>query len=144
MEKYIEKNFPIKVRLYKTARREGLMRARIFGAKHASGDVLVFLDSHIESNVNWLDPLLVRIKENRTRVVMPIIDIINAETFEYSASPLVKVSCRNLRLIFVKSEFHRVSILVYQGGFNWGLHFKWDNVDNEFLRHGEDFVKPIV
>lgn len=58
----------------------------------------------MEVNVNWSQPLLARIKENRTNVVMPVIDIINADTFAYSASPLVR------------------------GGFNWGLHFKWENL----------------
>lgn len=62
------------------------------------------MDSHVEVNVGWIEPLLSRIKEKSSNVVMPIIDIINADTFSYSASPLVR------------------------GGFNWGLHFKWDSL----------------
>ena len=81
--------------------------------------VLVFLDSHIEVNCDWLQPLLARIAESRSTVAVPIIDIINSDTFEYSASPLVR------------------------GGFNWGLHFKWENLPTGTLAVEEDFVKPI-
>lgn len=62
------------------------------------------MDSHIEVNKDWVQPLLARIKEKKSNVVVPIIDIINPDTFAYSSSPLVR------------------------GGFNWGLHFKWENL----------------
>ncbi|XP_075990897.1 polypeptide N-acetylgalactosaminyltransferase 35A isoform X2 [Anticarsia gemmatalis] len=115
------------VRLLKTTKREGLIRARLFGAANSVGDVLVFLDSHIEVNVDWLPPLLahlsygvdgVKVKFSH-RAVTPIIDVINADTFEYTATPLVR------------------------GGFNWGLHFKWDNLPKGTLKTEQDFVKPI-
>ncbi|KAL1139471.1 hypothetical protein AAG570_006455 [Ranatra chinensis] len=87
---YIKANLNGKVKLHLTKKREGLIRARIIGADLASGEVLVFLDSHVEVNKDWLQPMLQRISDNSSNVVTPIIDIINADTFQYSASPVFK------------------------------------------------------
>ncbi|KAJ9582078.1 hypothetical protein L9F63_003580, partial [Diploptera punctata] len=119
VQAYITANLTAKVVLHSTSRREGLIRARMFGAKKATGQVLVFLDSHVEVNVDWIQPLLTRISTLRSTIAVPIIDIINSDTFDYSASPLVR------------------------GGFNWGLHFKWENLPTGTLTIEEDFIKPI-
>ncbi|XP_019763497.2 polypeptide N-acetylgalactosaminyltransferase 35A [Dendroctonus ponderosae] len=119
LQQYLKSSSFITVKLFRTEKREGLIRARIFGARQAKGEVLIYLDSHIEVNQGWIQPLLAAIKKDKTNVVMPIIDIINPDTFVYSSSPLVR------------------------GGFNWGLHFKWDNLPKGTLDKPEDFVKPI-
>nr|XP_056713633.1 polypeptide N-acetylgalactosaminyltransferase 11 [Euleptes europaea] len=116
---YISKNLPNNIKLVRNEKREGLIRGRMIGASHATGKVLVFLDSHCEVNELWLQPLLTPIQESRKTVVCPVIDIISADTLTYSSSPVVR------------------------GGFNWGLHFKWDLVPLSELEGSEGATSPI-
>ncbi|XP_019897321.1 polypeptide N-acetylgalactosaminyltransferase 11 isoform X3 [Esox lucius] len=104
LDTYVQQHLQAKVKVVRNERREGLIRGRMIGASHATGEVLVFLDSHCEVNEAWLQPLLAPIHRDRRTVVCPVIDIISADTLAYSPSPIVR------------------------GGFNWGLHFKWDPV----------------
>lgn len=108
-----------KVHIIRNEKREGLIRSRVFGARKSKGDVLLFLDSHIEANVGFAEPLLNRIKDDHRVLAIPVIDIINPDTFAYSSSPLVR------------------------GGFNWGLHFKWDSLPAGTLSKSEDFIGPF-
>ncbi|XP_036376383.1 probable polypeptide N-acetylgalactosaminyltransferase 8 [Megalops cyprinoides] len=55
----------------------GLTQARISGWRAATGDVVAILDAHIEVNVGWAEPLLARIKADRTLVVTPVFDRVN-------------------------------------------------------------------
>ncbi|XP_036071260.1 polypeptide N-acetylgalactosaminyltransferase 10 isoform X3 [Oryzias melastigma] len=76
------KRFP-KVRILRTKKREGLIRTRLLGAGAAKGEVITFLDSHCEANVNWLPPLLDRIVQNKKTIVCPMIDVIDHDNFGY-------------------------------------------------------------
>ncbi len=69
----------------RTSRREGLIRARMIGARAAGPDssVLIFLDAHVEATSGWLVPLLSLIAGDRTRVALPVVDDLSDETFAY-------------------------------------------------------------
>ncbi len=72
------------MRLIRSHKRLGLIRARTLGSEYASGDVLIFLDSHCEANPGWAEPILARIQEDHTVVICPVIDAISHETLQYN------------------------------------------------------------
>ncbi|RUS73536.1 hypothetical protein EGW08_018694 [Elysia chlorotica] len=123
LQNHMQNNFP-QVKLLRTSERQGLIRARMVGAREASGEVLLFLDSHCEVNVGWLEPLLFAVRNDPHTVSVPIIDIVNSDTFLYEASGLVK------------------------GGFNWGMHYQWDPLTEdemkEVLKTAEPFKSPTM
>ncbi|XP_004430828.2 PREDICTED: inactive polypeptide N-acetylgalactosaminyltransferase-like protein 5 [Ceratotherium simum simum] len=108
-----------KIKLIRNKKQEGLIRARLIGASRASGDVLVFLDSHCEVNKVWLEPLLYAIAKDPKMAVCPLIDVIDYMTLEYQPSPVVR------------------------GAFNWHLQFKWDNVFSYEMDGPEGPTRPI-
>ncbi|KAI4889812.1 hypothetical protein NFI96_032463 [Prochilodus magdalenae] len=99
---------------------ECLIRSRVRGADAAGAGVLTFLDSHCEVNKDWLPPLLQRIKEDPSCVASPVIDIINMDSFAYVAAS------SDLR-----------------GGFDWSLHFKWEQLSAEKRAKRADPTEPI-
>ena len=110
-----------KVHLIRAPKREGLIRARLLGAKHAQGDALVFLDSHCEANYGWLEPLLARIAVDRTIVVTPDIEVVDLRKFSYANG---------------------------QGGqnrgiFNWELTFKWRALPDYEKKRRNTVADPI-
>lgn len=51
LEKYLRNNFDDRVKLLRLNERKGLIVARMAGFHKATGEVVVFLDSHMEVNV---------------------------------------------------------------------------------------------
>lgn len=60
-----------KIRLVHRNIHNGIVGARNRGAEEAKHDIILFLDSHAEVTPGWLEPLIVRIHEDRRRVVIP-------------------------------------------------------------------------
>ncbi|XP_067372658.1 polypeptide N-acetylgalactosaminyltransferase 5 isoform X2 [Channa argus] len=100
-----------KVRIIRLKERQGLIRARIAGAAVAKGEVLTFLDSHVECNVGWLEPLLERIYLDRKKVPCPVIEVINDKDMSY----------------MLVDNFQR-------GIFKWPLVFGWNALPKEYIR----------
>ncbi|XP_021345760.1 inactive polypeptide N-acetylgalactosaminyltransferase-like protein 5 [Mizuhopecten yessoensis] len=71
------------LKIHRALERLGTMKARVLGTQLAKGDVVVFLDSHTEVNVGWLEPLLHEISKHNTAIVQPSIDVVDPDTFQY-------------------------------------------------------------
>jgi hypothetical protein len=68
LEDYVA-TLPVPVHIVRQGGRTGLMKARVAGARRASGVTLTFLDSHIDCSVDWLEPLMYRIWQVRLQLV---------------------------------------------------------------------------
>uniref|UniRef100_A0A8C6WZX9 Polypeptide N-acetylgalactosaminyltransferase n=1 Tax=Neogobius melanostomus TaxID=47308 RepID=A0A8C6WZX9_9GOBI len=102
--------FP-KVKIVRLKERQGLIRARMAGAEVAKGEVLTFLDSHIECNVGWLEPLLERVYLDRRKVPCPVIEVISDQDMSY----------------VLVDNFQR-------GIFKWPLVFGWSPLSEDYIK----------
>lgn len=115
LQSYVNENFPPKVRIKNLKERKGLIVTRLEGARDATGEVLVFFDSHIEVGTNWLPPLLDPIARNRRLATVPVVDDFDPETFQ----------------VFANLEFG------FRGGIDWELVYR------HFKRHLPEGVDPL-
>uniref|UniRef100_A0A3B4ZN84 Polypeptide N-acetylgalactosaminyltransferase n=1 Tax=Stegastes partitus TaxID=144197 RepID=A0A3B4ZN84_9TELE len=76
------------IKVVRHDKQEGLIRSRVSGWRAASAPVVALFDAHVEFNTGWAEPILQRIKEDRTRVVSPSFDNIKYDTFEIEEYPL--------------------------------------------------------
>ncbi|NXU52367.1 GLT15 acetylgalactosaminyltransferase, partial [Turnix velox] len=108
------------VKLIRSNKRLGVIRGRMLGAARATGDVLIFMDSHCECQKGWLEPLLARLHSNRNSVVSPVIDVIDWKTFQY---------------------YHSMSL--HRGVFDWKLNFHWEPVPEHEEKVRQSPISPI-
>lgn len=86
LDDYCEEHFGDIVKILRPPKRLGLIAAKNYGGRFATGDVVIFLDAHIEANHGWLEPILARIKEKRSAILCPTIDSIDDKTMAYMGS----------------------------------------------------------
>ncbi|KAH8300522.1 hypothetical protein KR018_011104 [Drosophila ironensis] len=82
LKEYISRNFP-NVEQLQHSHQRGLICARLTGAKRATGNILVFLNGHMEVTKGWLSPLMAPIAEHSHVATQPFIDPIVTETFGF-------------------------------------------------------------
>lgn len=119
LDSYVTRLSPL-FHVIRLNKREGLIRARLAGAKAARANTLVFLDAHVEVNTGWLEPLLNQIKTNDKVVAVSQMDVISWETFHYQ-KPMD----------------------LYHGGFMWNMEFKYRPIPEFVRRNLTDFTTPI-
>ncbi|KAG5840438.1 polypeptide N-acetylgalactosaminyltransferase 9 isoform X1 [Anguilla rostrata] len=118
LDQYVNKRYPGLVKIVRNSKREGLIRARIHGWKAATAPVVGFFDAHVEFNAVWAEPILTRVKEDHTRIILPAIDNIKYNTFEVQQ---------------YANAAH---------GYNWGLWCMYIIPPQEWLDKGDE-TAPI-
>ncbi|KAM6070531.1 polypeptide N-acetylgalactosaminyltransferase 5 [Chlamydotis macqueenii] len=119
LDKYMSQ-FP-KVKILHLKERHGLIRARLAGAEIAKGAVLTFLDSHVECNVGWLEPLLERVRLSRAKVACPVIEVISDKDMSY----------------MTVDNFQR-------GIFTWPMNFGWRQIPQEVVERNKIKETDII
>ncbi|KAJ8005783.1 hypothetical protein DPEC_G00121470 [Dallia pectoralis] len=118
LDQYVNKRYPGLVKIVRNSKREGLIRARLHGWNAATAPVVGFFDAHVEFNTAWAEPILARVKEDHTRVILPAIDNIKFNTFEVQQ---------------YANAAH---------GYNWGLWCMYIIPPQEWLDKGDE-TAPI-
>lgn len=120
LDDYLAKNLKDIVKIFHLPKRSGLIKARLYGAEQAKGEVLTFLDAHCECTEGWLEPLLATIQKDPSTVVCPVIDILNKDTLAYT--PALGVSI---------------------GVFSWDLSFRW-HLPNSYTSKADLIKTPTI
>ncbi|XP_035827719.1 polypeptide N-acetylgalactosaminyltransferase 5 [Aplysia californica] len=107
------------VRVVRTTKREGLIRARLLGFANITAQTATFLDSHCECTDGWLEPLLDRIALDDRTVTVPVIDTLDDKTLKYN--------------------FTGISV----GGFTWTLVYSWHAIPKHELDRRNSSIEPI-
>ena len=113
------------IRLFHRDVHDGIVGARIRGAKEAQFPIILFLDSHSETTPGWLEPLVARIHEDPTRVVVPNIRGHNIETLDITPGDLWPPA---------------------KGSFNWRLSFTIvpASASRDLVGKGPKKTRPIL
>lgn len=127
LDDYCNEHFGEIVKILRPKERLGLIAAKNYGGKQAVGDVIVFLDAHIEATKGWLEPLLNRIKEKPSAVLCPTIDGISDKNLGFSPSGTGQSA---------------------YGIFTWSLFFTWgsmpERVRNKIKSPADNYPSPTM
>ncbi|KAL7402308.1 hypothetical protein ABVT39_012911 [Epinephelus coioides] len=95
-------------------RQMGLSQSRISGWKQATADVVAILDAHIEATAGWAEPLLARIKADRTVVVSPTFNKVHFD------------------------DLHMEKYITAAHGFDWNLWCLYESFGQKWLKMGDE------
>lgn len=75
-----------KILIIKNVQREGVARSRVNGARKSNGEILIFVDSHVEMlSSTWAQHLIIPILENERTLSSQTLDILNDVDWSYGS-----------------------------------------------------------
>eukprot|EP00747_Dinoflagellata_sp_TGD_P101059 gnl/TRDRNA2_/TRDRNA2_168229_c1_seq2.p1 gnl/TRDRNA2_/TRDRNA2_168229_c1~~gnl/TRDRNA2_/TRDRNA2_168229_c1_seq2.p1 ORF type:complete len:583 (+),score=107.53 gnl/TRDRNA2_/TRDRNA2_168229_c1_seq2:158-1750(+) len=98
------------VKIIRHQSRLGLIKSKYEGGNAASSDMIMFLDAHIKPEPGWVEPILKHMNINYKRVVVPLIPILDGDTW-----------ITNNNAVGVKMMF------------DWTLYFNWFEDNNDLV-----------
>lgn len=98
------------VKVIRHEQRKGLIKSKTEGGNIAKSDMIMFLDAHVKPEWNWAEPILKHMNINYKRVVVPLIPILDGQTWE-----------PNLNAVGTKMMF------------DWTLFFQWFEDFNDLV-----------
>ncbi|CAH8852877.1 unnamed protein product [Trichobilharzia szidati] len=132
------------IRILRNPERMGLIKSRMNGARNASGDILVFLDAHVETLDRWLEPLVVQLINLRQQSRSQHHRHRQSEQFEGSreeeqdqgiTKPLYDATHFIVSPVIISSsdtmDYNNIEDNFYVGGFSWDLIFRWHHASND-------------
>ncbi|CAJ1057219.1 probable polypeptide N-acetylgalactosaminyltransferase 8 [Xyrichtys novacula] len=110
----INKEQPGLVKKIRHLHQMGLSQSRLTGWEHATADVVAILDAHIEVAEGWAEPLLDRIRADRTVVVSPVFDKVHYD------------------------DLHVEGYISASHGFDWALWCMYESFDQDWYKMEDD------
>lgn len=98
------------VKILRQNSRLGLIKSKYAGGNAASGDMIMFLDAHVCPEWKWTEPLLKHVNTNYKRVVVPVIPILDGETWKVNSNAV------GIKMMF-----------------DWTLFFQWFEDGNDLV-----------
>lgn len=110
----IQKEHPGILKKVRHPHQMGLSQSRLTGWEHSTGDVVAILDAHIEVTEGWAEPLLARIKADRTVVVSPMFDKVHFD------------------------DLHVERYIPAAHAFDWALWCMYESFGEEWYKRGDE------
>ncbi|KAH9582575.1 Polypeptide N-acetylgalactosaminyltransferase 2 [Schistosoma haematobium] len=139
------------IRVIRNENRVGLIKSRMNGARNATGEILVFLDAHVETLEYWLEPLVVQLislrkqhqQEKHGQLNLPSqqdekrTSKLPYDVRHFIVSPLILSTLD-------KSNYDNIEDNLYLGGFTWDLIFRWHHIHENVTPLSIKFNKTDV
>ncbi|KAK4470909.1 hypothetical protein MN116_006419 [Schistosoma mekongi] len=128
------KTFNKIIRIIRNQKRLGLIKSRMNGARNATGEILVFLDAHVETLNHWLEPLIIQLislrKNHRKKQQLNLQKQQNQEITTSSSSddPRHFIVTPIILSTSDRLDYDNIEDNLYLGGFSWNLTFRWHHI----------------